>query len=420
MDASEPTPDQTIDETLAETERLRIGLGCLVEASGGIVYGVDRAGLLTFVEQPAALASEIEVPKLIGTHHHTLHAAYSARAARALREPERASAGSTAQSSESTSCVLCAAFVESLASSAECFSGRLEVDEAPAKSGMAFHGRLHAANAREPLPREVGIIALGHPGHSAPAPVVADGTLDVGPAEDAQDARVALARLEEDYSTFVRVASHDLSEPLRAILNFSQILAEDHRSKLDAEAHQLLDHVTGAAARLRALLDGLRSYSRITTRPSPPTRFSARAALDLALESLETEITETGAALTVQPLPDLFADRRQIERLFEVLVSNAIKFRSEAPIRIDLRARQERGYVEFSVTDNGIGIDPGMGDRPFLIFQRLHPRDAYPGIGLGLALARQIVKRHGGTIRFEAAPDRGTTFVFSLRDAAHD
>jgi signal transduction histidine kinase len=226
-----------------------------------------------------------------------------------------------------------------------------------------------------------------------------------------------LARSNADLQQFAYVASHDLQEPLRAVSSFSQLLARRYRGELDSDADDFIAFIVGGATRMQTLINDLLTFSRIGTRGNPFARVECENILQAAKENLTVAIAESGAVITHDPLPALVADQTQLMQLFQNLFGNAIKFRrpEEAP-RIHVSCQRQDGAWRLSVRDNGIGIDPQYFDRIFIIFQRLHGREKYAGTGMGLAICKRIVERHGGRIWVESEPGKGSTFHFVIPD----
>jgi len=213
---------------------------------------------------------------------------------------------------------------------------------------------------------------------------------------------------------FAYVASHDLQEPLRMMSSFAQLLGKRYRGKLDSDADEFISYAVDGAQRMKQLITDLLAYSRVETQGRPPEPVDLCAALAEAQQNLRVAIDEAGAAIAVEPLPVLLADRTQIGQLFQNLLGNAIKFRGERPPRISVTARREAGHWLFAVDDNGIGVPPEFATRIFGAFQRLHTRDEYEGSGIGLAVCKKIVERHGGRIWVEPGTDGGARFCFTL------
>ena len=224
-----------------------------------------------------------------------------------------------------------------------------------------------------------------------------------------------LARSNEDLQQFAYVASHDLQEPLRSIVSFSQLLERRCRGRLDTDADEYIDFIVRGGQRMQALIRDLLQVSRIESQAGPFAPTDADAVVYGALRSLEAPIREAGASVTVEELPGVMADRSQLDQVFVNLVGNAIKYgRPGVPPAIRIRGRRVGPMVEFAVADNGIGIEPEHFDRIFEMFRRLHTKDEYDGTGIGLAVVRKIVERHGGTVRVESTPGEGSTFSFTL------
>jgi PAS domain S-box-containing protein len=233
---------------------------------------------------------------------------------------------------------------------------------------------------------------------------------------DLRKAVEELSRSNLDLEQFAYVASHDLQEPLRAVAGCVQVLKRRYQSKLDARADELIAHTVDGVNRMQTLIDDLLSYSRAGTRGKAFEPCDCEGILNQALTNLEAAIEGAGAAVTHDRLPIANADAAQLTQVFQNLVSNAIKFRGEGPQKIHVSARRDEGSWIFSVKDNGIGIEPEYFERIFVIFQRLHTRTEYPGTGIGLALCKKIVERHGGQIYVESELGLGSTFSFTLPD----
>ena len=223
-----------------------------------------------------------------------------------------------------------------------------------------------------------------------------------------------LARSNRDLEQFASVASHDLQEPLRTVGGFVQLLAKRYRGQLDAEADTFIEFIVSGVDRMQALIRDLLAYSRVGTRRGAMAPTDLGATLQTVLADLGANVEESAAEITHGPLPTVRADASQMAQLFQNLISNALKFRGKAPLKIHVEAvRRDDGWL-FSVRDNGIGIAPEACDRIFQIFERLHSRDQYAGTGIGLAICKRIVDRHGGRIWVESQPDAGATFYFTL------
>ena len=223
-----------------------------------------------------------------------------------------------------------------------------------------------------------------------------------------------LRRSNEELDQFASVASHDLQEPLRMVTSYLDLLHRRYQDKLGPEAEKFIGFAVDGAVRMRGLIEALLAYSRVGSRAKPfqPTDFEQ--VLAEVLTSLEVAIGECGAAVTHDALPILMVDPIQISQLFQNLIANAVKFRGATAPRVHVSARAEGRSWEFAVSDNGIGIDPQFFSQLFAIFHRLHPRGEYPGTGIGLAVCKKIVERHGGRIWIESQPGKGTTFRFTI------
>jgi PAS domain S-box-containing protein len=223
-----------------------------------------------------------------------------------------------------------------------------------------------------------------------------------------------LARSNAELEQFAYVASHDLQEPLRMVSSYTQLLLRRYSRLFDDDAREFMSYIVDGAARMKQLIEDLLAYSRVGTRGRDPEPTDAQAALDQALANLRAAIEASGAAVTHDPLPTVRADGSQLVQLFQNLVGNALKFRGGEPPRIHVGAREKDAEVVLSVRDNGIGIDPQYFERIFVIFQRLHSKAEYEGTGIGLAICKKIIDRHGGRIWVESQPGQGSTFYCTL------
>ncbi len=223
-----------------------------------------------------------------------------------------------------------------------------------------------------------------------------------------------LRRSNEDLERFAYVVSHDLQEPIRMIVSYAQLLHRRYGGRLDADADEFIGFVEQGGRRMQALVTDLLAYSRISTQAQPFLPTDSAAVLSEALEGLRLKIEEVHAEITWVPLPTVMADASQLRQVFSNLIGNAIKFRGEREPRIAIFADPENDMWRFGVRDNGIGIESEYRDRIFVIFQRLHTADRYPGTGIGLAITKRIVERHGGRIWVESEPGQGSTFYFTL------
>jgi PAS domain S-box-containing protein len=224
----------------------------------------------------------------------------------------------------------------------------------------------------------------------------------------------ALERSNKELVEFAYIASHDLQEPLRMVSSFTQLLARRYTGKLDSTANEFIQFAVDGAKRMQRLLNDLLTYSRVTTKARPLEPTEANTVLQQALENLHMAIDEANASIRQDPLPRVMADETQFIQLFQNLLGNALKFRRDEPLHIHVSARRDDGHWLFSIQDNGIGIPPESTERVFQIFQRAHSNGNYPGTGIGLAICKKIVERHGGRIWLESQVGSGTTFYFTL------
>ena len=233
-----------------------------------------------------------------------------------------------------------------------------------------------------------------------------------------------LERSNAELKKFAYVASHDLQEPLNQVANFVQLLEMRYDAKLDEDGKEFIGFAVEGVSLMQTLIDDVLAYSKVDIQGIEWQLTKVQDSLDQALGNLRGRIAETGAVITVDQLPTIVADGTQLMQLFQNLVGNAIKFRQmgdKPQIHIGVQ-RQEDQWL-FSVADNGIGFDPQFAERIFVIFQRLHTRDEYPGSGMGLAICKKIIECHRGRIWVDSAPDQGTTFYFTIpvegRDLSH-
>ena len=225
----------------------------------------------------------------------------------------------------------------------------------------------------------------------------------------------ALARSNEELQRFAYVAYHDLQEPLRSIVSFSELLERRYTGRLDSDADEYIAFIVEGGNRMQALIRDLLQVSRVEIGGGALVPTDARRTVMDALTVLNGQLGEAGATVTVGSMPVVKADPAQLEQVFANLVGNAIKFRRPGVTpEIRITARPVDGMEEFAVADNGLGIEPEYFDRIFEMFRRLHTREKYEGTGIGLAIVKRIVERHGGTIRVESGPGEGSTFYFTL------
>jgi PAS domain S-box-containing protein len=234
--------------------------------------------------------------------------------------------------------------------------------------------------------------------------------------EERTSAVEGLARSNEQLQQFAYVASHDLQEPLRGAIAFAEMLHDEYSDRLDETAQEYLKFVIDSCLRMRQLIRDLLTYSRVETRGQNLTVVDCNQVLAIVLENLHIAIRDSRATIQADPLPNIWADAMQITQLFQNLIGNALKFRGNQDPIVTITAQLQNQQWHFQVRDNGIGISPEYVDRIFNIFQRLHSREEYEGTGIGLAICRKIVERHGGTIGVTSEIGQGAEFWFTLPD----
>jgi light-regulated signal transduction histidine kinase (bacteriophytochrome) len=223
-----------------------------------------------------------------------------------------------------------------------------------------------------------------------------------------------LARSNAELEQFAYVASHDLQEPLRMVASYTQLLARRYQGKLDQDADDFIGFAVDGARRMQELINDLLTFSRVGTRALELQTVDAGQLVDQVVTDLAATVAEDQASVTRDDLPLVLADATQLRQLFQNLIANGIKFhRLDPPPHVHVSASLDGADWTFSVSDNGIGIEPQYLERIFVLFQRLHSRAEYPGTGIGLAICKKIVERHGGHLRVESIPGQGTTFRFT-------
>ncbi|MFI9645029.1 ATP-binding protein [Streptomyces sp. NPDC052040] len=228
-----------------------------------------------------------------------------------------------------------------------------------------------------------------------------------------------LKRSNTELEQFAYIASHDLQEPLRKVSSFTQLLQRRYAGQLDDRADQYIGYAVDGANRMQTLINDLLAFSRIGRVHNDHDAVDLNALVDQTLDTLSISIAEAGARVTRDGLPSVVGDSTQLGMLWQNLISNAVKFRDPDRLpEIHVAAAEQDGLWRFTVTDNGIGIDPEYADRIFVIFQRLHTKDRYPGSGIGLAMCKKIVEHHGGTIALDPTPGPGTRITFTLPASA--
>lgn len=223
-----------------------------------------------------------------------------------------------------------------------------------------------------------------------------------------------LARSNTELEQFAYVASHDLQEPLRMVVSYMKLLERRYKGTLDEDADVFIHFAVDGALRMQHLINDLLAYSHVSSHGGELTTRDVSTVMEQVIANLQPAIQESGAIISADPLPTVMADGSQLVQLFQNLIGNALKFRGAAAPCIHISAKREGDRWRFAVADNGIGIEPQYAERIFIIFQRLHNREEYPGTGIGLAICKKIVERHGGRIWLESQPDHGTTFYFTL------
>ena len=224
----------------------------------------------------------------------------------------------------------------------------------------------------------------------------------------------ALARSNVELERFAYVASHDLQEPMRTVRSFAQLLQRRCADQLSGDAREYLQFITDGVQRMQTLINDLLAYSRVTSQGGAFGPADCNQVLRMVIDNLQASIESHGAEVAVGPLPTVVGDATQLGQVFQNLVVNAIKFHGARPPRIRVAAAEGPGEWVFSVADNGIGISPEYFERIFIIFQRLHTIEEYGGTGIGLAICKKIVERHGGRIWVESKVGEGSTFYFSI------
>ena len=265
-----------------------------------------------------------------------------------------------------------------------------------------------------PLDRDFGVsVVPTRPGMFA---TVFQDVTEIRRAEEAlREYAAELARSNEERQRFAYVASHDLQEPLRSIVSFSQLLERRYRGQLGEDADEFIGFIVEGGIRMQTLIRDLLQFARIDTRAQTPVPTDANRSVADALALFEPQIRNAGGSVVVEPLPTVMADPAQLEQVFTNLVSNAFKYRRPGvPPAIRVSAARRADLWEFAVADNGIGIEDEYRDRIFEMLRRLHTHDRYEGTGIGLAVVRKIVERHGGTVRVESTPGEGSTFFFTM------
>lgn len=256
-----------------------------------------------------------------------------------------------------------------------------------------------------PLETETGIVALA---------AIRDGTERKRYAELLVQKVAELKRSNDELEQFAYIASHDLQEPLRMVASYTQLLSRRYKGRLDADADEFIGYAVDGANRMQGLIQDLLSYSRAGTTQHSLQEVLSELALREAEENLRETIQESGATVTHDALPTVLADNSQLVQVFQNLIGNAVKYHGAQPPKLHVSVIKSKQDWVFSVQDNGIGIDAKHFDKIFVIFQRLHGRQEYAGTGIGLAICKRILERHGGRIWVESEPGEGSTFHFTI------
>ena len=232
--------------------------------------------------------------------------------------------------------------------------------------------------------------------------------------KDLEQKAQELARSNDDLKEFAYAISHDLKEPLRVIDGFVKLLAKRYKGRLASDADNFIEYTVDGVKRMQLMIKDLLEYSLVGAKVKDLESTDSALVIEQALLNLQTAVEESGAEVTYDPLPKVMADASQLTRLFQNLIGNAIKFRGKEALKIHISSEQRDNEWIFSVRDNGIGIDRDHFGRIFVIFQRLHTREEYDGTGIGLAICKKIVERHGGRIWVESETGKGSTFYFTI------
>ena len=276
-----------------------------------------------------------------------------------------------------------------------------------------------------PMGRDRIVMALRHNGEEFPIDAsisqISEGgnkyyTVILRDVTERVHAHEALERTVSDLRQFAYAASHDLRTPLRSISGFAQLLQRKYAGQLDEETGDWIARVVSGAHRMERLIEDLLSYARLESQDRHFVPVDCAAVFDDAVQLLEAEIRDTRAEVTSSPLPTIIGDQGLLVQLFQNLIGNGIKYHGARPPRVHVSAQRKNRAWLFSVSDNGIGIEPEQHQRIFEIFRRLHTQSEYPGTGIGLAVCRRVVERHGGTLWVESEPRKGSTFLFTIPD----
>ncbi|MEI7834077.1 MAG: ATP-binding protein, partial [bacterium] len=223
-----------------------------------------------------------------------------------------------------------------------------------------------------------------------------------------------LARSNAELQQFAYVASHDLQEPLRMVASYVQLLERRYKGKLDADADEFIGFAVDGATRMKVLINDLLTYSRVGASNRVYTPVALAEVVKKSLLQLQLTVEDSGAVIDIDEMPTVAGDDMQLLQLFQNLIGNALKFHGDNPPRVHISAVRKGDFWQLGVHDNGIGIDKQYMERIFIMFQRLHTKVQYPGTGIGLAVCKKIVERHGGRIWVESSTTGGSVFYFTL------
>jgi light-regulated signal transduction histidine kinase (bacteriophytochrome) len=264
------------------------------------------------------------------------------------------------------------------------------------------------------IPVEVGLNPVFIDGDTYVLAAVVDLTERRNLEDGLRESNEALERSNMELQQFAYVASHDLQTPLRSISGFAQLLKEDYADRLDETADDWIRRIINGTETMRTLVSDLLAFSRVDSQAMPFTDIDLGEVVDEVIELLHASISELGGTVERSELPTIKGDRSQLMQMLENLIGNALKYHGDDPPRVQIGAEQAGDTWRISVADNGMGIEAKHHDRIFEIFRRLHAQQDIPGTGIGLAVVRRVVHRHGGDIELESAPGEGTTFTFTI------
>jgi PAS domain S-box-containing protein len=232
--------------------------------------------------------------------------------------------------------------------------------------------------------------------------------------EELQRLTIELSRSNDELEQFTHVASHDLQEPMRMVSSYTQLLGRRYKGKLDEDADEFIAYAVDGANRMQRLIEDLLTYARVGSRESAFEAVDLHSVVQSSLDDLQAPLSDSGGTVDVGDLPVVHGDSGSLTQLFQNLIGNALKYRGDKSPRVTVTATSRNGHWEISVQDNGIGFEQEYAEQLFSMFKRLHPRERFEGTGIGLAICKKIVERHGGQIWAESEPGQGARFVFTL------